>query len=65
MRGTEEFEPGGIMYTSLVIRAQSVPAAALLHGNGVFNSSDWFVVEYAAADSPALEELVASPVGTE
>ncbi|ELZ17091.1 hypothetical protein [Natrinema limicola] len=36
-------------------------AAALLHD--VFNGSAGLVVEYAPADSLALEELVASPVG--
>ncbi|MDS0476879.1 CPBP family intramembrane glutamic endopeptidase [Natrinema sp. 1APR25-10V2] len=49
------------LYTYIVIRAQSVLAAAILHG--VFNGSAGLVVVYAAADGPVLEELVASPVG--
>ncbi|WP_135302258.1 CPBP family intramembrane glutamic endopeptidase [Haloarcula amylovorans] len=49
------------LYTYLVLRAESVFAAALVHG--VFNGSAGFVVVYARADSEALAQLVASPVG--
>lgn len=49
------------VYTYLVVRAESVFAATLLHG--VFNGSGGIVIAYAAAESPILEELVASPVG--
>lgn len=49
------------VYTYLVIRAESVLAAALLHG--VFNGSAGLVVAYAVADDAVLAELVASPVG--
>lgn len=49
------------LYTYLVIRAESVIAAALLHG--VFNGSAGLVIAYAVSDSAALSELVASPVG--
>ena len=49
------------VYTYLVVRAESVIAAALLHG--VFNGSAGIVVAYAITDTAALGELVASPVG--
>lgn len=49
------------VYTYLVIRAESVIAAALLHG--VFNGSAGLVIAYAVADGAVLSELVASPVG--
>lgn len=49
------------VYTYLVVRAESVIAAALLHG--VFNGSAGLVVAYAVTDNAALGELVASPVG--
>lgn len=49
------------VYTYLVVRAESVLAAALLHG--VFNGSAGLVVAYAATDDATLAELVASPVG--
>jgi membrane protease YdiL (CAAX protease family) len=49
------------VYTYLVVRAESVIAAAVLHG--VFNGSAGLVVVYAAADDAVLGELVASPVG--
>lgn len=48
-------------YTYLVIRAESVIAAALLHG--VFNGSAGLVLVYTATDSTVLAELVANPVG--
>jgi membrane protease YdiL (CAAX protease family) len=49
------------VYTYLVIKAESVLAAALLHG--VFNGSAGIVIAFAVTDTPVLEELVASPVG--
>ncbi|MFC6875453.1 CPBP family intramembrane glutamic endopeptidase [Halobellus marinus] len=49
------------VYTYLVIRSESVVAAALLHG--VFNGSAGLVIAYAVADEAVLSELVASPVG--
>ncbi|PSP67609.1 CPBP family intramembrane metalloprotease domain-containing protein [Halobacteriales archaeon QS_1_69_70] len=49
------------LYTYLVVRAESVIAAALLHG--VFNGSAGLVLAYTATDSTTLAELVASPVG--
>ncbi|SEH53429.1 CAAX protease self-immunity [Halopenitus malekzadehii] len=49
------------VYTYLVIRSESVLAAALLHG--VFNGSAGLVIAYAVADNTVLSELVASPVG--
>jgi len=49
------------VYTYLVIRSESVIAAALLHG--VFNGSAGLVVAYAVTDDPGFGELVASPVG--
>ncbi|WP_248898191.1 CPBP family intramembrane glutamic endopeptidase [Haloplanus halobius] len=49
------------VYTYLVIRAESVIAAALLHG--VFNGSAGLVVAYAVTENAILNELVASPVG--
>jgi membrane protease YdiL (CAAX protease family) len=49
------------VYTYLVIRAESVIAAALLHG--VFNGSAGLVIAYAVTDGAVLNELVASPVG--
>ncbi|NHN48303.1 CPBP family intramembrane metalloprotease [Halostella sp. JP-L12] len=49
------------LYTYLVLQAESVLAAALLHG--VFNGSAGLVVAHAVGDGAALEELVASPVG--
>ncbi|MBV0923569.1 CPBP family intramembrane metalloprotease [Halomicroarcula limicola] len=49
------------LYTYLVVRADSVFAAALLHG--VFNGSAGFVAVYARSDSELVAQLVASPVG--
>jgi membrane protease YdiL (CAAX protease family) len=49
------------VYTYLVIRAESVIAAALLHG--VFNGSAGLVIAYAVTDGAVLSELIASPVG--
>lgn len=49
------------VYTYLTVRAESVIAAAVLHG--VFNGSAGFVLVYAATDDPVLAELVANPVG--
>jgi len=49
------------LYVTLVARAESVLAAALLHG--VFNGSAGLVFAYATADDPLLRQLVASPVG--
>lgn len=49
------------VYTYLVIRAESVLAAALLHG--VFNSSAGLVLAYAVTDDALIRELVASPIG--
>lgn len=49
------------IYTYLVIRAESVLAAALLHG--IFNSSAALVLVYVSTDSVVLDELVASPLG--
>ncbi|SDY80430.1 CAAX protease self-immunity [Halopenitus persicus] len=49
------------VYTYLVIRSESVLAAALLHG--VFNGSAGLVIAYAVTDNAVLSELVASPVG--
>lgn len=49
------------VYTFLVVRAESVLAAALLHG--VFNGSAGLVIAYAVTDTAVLSELVASPVG--
>ncbi|MBX0293733.1 CPBP family intramembrane glutamic endopeptidase [Haloarcula nitratireducens] len=49
------------LYTYLVVRADSVLAAALLHG--VFNGSAGFVAVYARSDSELVAQLVASPVG--
>lgn len=49
------------VYTYLLIRSESVFAAALLHG--VFNGSAGLVIAYAVADDAVLGELVASPVG--
>jgi len=49
------------VYTYLTVRAESVLAAALLHG--VFNGSAGLVVAYAAAEDVALDQLVANPVG--
>lgn len=49
------------VYTYLVVRAESMIAAALLHG--VFNGSAGLVIVYASIENTALEELVASPVG--
>lgn len=49
------------VYTYLVLRSESVLAAALLHG--VFNGSAGLVIAYAVADDAVLSELVASPVG--
>lgn len=49
------------VYTYLVVEAESVLAAALLHG--VFNGSAGLVIAYAATERPVLGELVASPVG--
>lgn len=49
------------VYTYLVVRAESVIAAALLHG--VFNGSAGLVIAYAVTNDAMLSELVASPVG--
>jgi membrane protease YdiL (CAAX protease family) len=49
------------VYTYLVIRAESVIAAAFFHG--VFNGSAGLVIAYAVTDGAVLSELVASPVG--
>ncbi len=49
------------VYTYLVARAESVIAAALLHG--VFNGSAGLVAAYAVTDEPVLRDLVANPVG--
>ena len=49
------------VYTYLVVRAESVLAAALLHG--VFNGSAGLVIAYAVTDDAVLGELLASPVG--
>ena len=49
------------LYTYLVIRAESVLAAAFLHG--VFNGSAGFVLVYAVTDDTLMRELIASPVG--
>lgn len=49
------------VYTYLVIRAESMLAAALLHG--VFNGSAGIVIAFAVTNNPVLGELVASPVG--
>jgi membrane protease YdiL (CAAX protease family) len=49
------------VYTYLVVRSESVLAAALLHG--VFNGSAGFVIAYAVTDDAVLGEFVASPVG--
>ena len=49
------------VYTYLVLRAESVFAAALLHG--VFNAAAGAVLVFTVADEPILAELVASPVG--
>ncbi|WP_311172314.1 CPBP family intramembrane glutamic endopeptidase [Halobellus ordinarius] len=49
------------VYTYLVVRSESILAAALLHG--VFNGSAGLVIAYAVAGDAVLSELVASPVG--
>lgn len=49
------------VYTYLVVRAESVLAAAFLHG--VFNGSAGFVIAYAVTEGAVLSEFVASPVG--
>ncbi|MFB6168565.1 MAG: CPBP family intramembrane glutamic endopeptidase [Haloferacaceae archaeon] len=49
------------VYTYLVVQADSVLAAAFLHG--VFNGSAGLVIAYAVADGAVLTEFVASPVG--
>lgn len=49
------------LYTYLVVRAESVIAAAFLHG--VFNGSAGLVLAYTIVESTTLAELVASPVG--
>lgn len=49
------------LYTYLVVRAESVIAAAFLHG--VFNGSAGLVLVYTVTESPVLDELVANPVG--
>jgi membrane protease YdiL (CAAX protease family) len=49
------------VFTYLVVRAESVFAAALLHG--VFNGSAGLVLTFAATETARLDELVASPVG--
>lgn len=55
---TLSFSP---VYTYVVVHAESVIAAALLHG--VFNGSAGLVIAYAVADGAVLDEFVASPVG--
>jgi membrane protease YdiL (CAAX protease family) len=49
------------VYTYVVVRAEYVFAAALLHG--VFNASAGLVLANATVDDATLSELVASPVG--
>ena len=49
------------LYTYLVMKSESVLAAAFLHG--VFNASAGIVIAFAVTDSSILRELVASPVG--
>lgn len=49
------------LYTYVVVRAESVLAAALLHD--VFNGSAGLVSACATMDDAVLTELVASPVG--
>lgn len=49
------------VYTYLVVKAESVLAAAFLHG--VFNASAGVVIAFAVTDDAVLDELVASPVG--
>lgn len=49
------------VYTYLVARARSVLAAVFFHG--VFNASGGLILAYTAAESAALSQLVASPVG--
>lgn len=49
------------VYTYLAVRAESVIAAALLHG--VSNGSAGLILVYTATDSTVLDELVANPVG--
>lgn len=49
------------LYTYLVLRAESVLAAAFLHG--VFNASAGLVSAWTVAEDAAVRELVASPVG--
>lgn len=50
-----------VLYTYLVIRAESVLAAVFFHG--VFNASGGLVLAYTTSESAALTDLVASPVG--
>jgi len=50
-----------VLYTYLVVRARSVLAAVFFHG--VFNASGGVVIALTLTDSPALGQLVASPVG--
>jgi membrane protease YdiL (CAAX protease family) len=49
------------VYTALVARARSVLAAVFFHG--VFNASGGLVLAWTQAESAALSQLVASPVG--
>lgn len=49
------------LYTYLVLRARSVLAAIFYHG--VFNASGGLVIAYTTAETAALTDLVASPVG--
>jgi len=49
------------LYTYLVLRADSVLAAVFFHG--VFNASGGLILVWTAAETAALSQLVASPVG--
>lgn len=49
------------LYIYLVMRAETVLAAAFLHG--VFNGSAGLILVYTSSDSVVLDELVANPVG--
>mgnify|MGYP006294190513 CR=1 FL=1 len=49
------------VYTALVARARSVLAAVFFHG--VFNASGGLVLAWTQAETAALSQLVASPVG--
>lgn len=50
-----------VLYTYLVVRAESLLAAVFFHG--VFNASGGLVLVLTRSESTALAELVASPVG--